>query len=211
MHVSNEKDGISVNRGEKAVLIGLSVAILLSFTGFAKTCEEIEDNVLRLHILANSDSEEDQRVKLAVRDRLLEDVPELFQEAEDRESAVEAARCTIDKIRDVVADELAVQGADYGFDVEIAENMYFEVREYDGFTMPAGFYSALRITLGRAEGKNWWCVMYPPLCSSAAVKTEEAFDRGQNGVLTANSDYEIKFKFCEILYRAGDTIKKWFD
>lgn len=198
-----------MNRGEKAILIGLIAAVLIAFTGFLDTCDSIDNSVLRLHILANSDSEEDQLVKLKVRDRLLSEVPEMFSESENKSSAIIEAEKHIGEIKQVIASELKENGAEYSFDVEIVDGMYFENREYDGFTMPAGFYSALRITLGNAEGQNWWCVMYPPLCNNSAVK-EEAFNEKQKAVLSANSQYEIKFKVCEIYSKAKNKIKKWF-
>lgn len=184
---------------------------MLAFTGFADTCDSIDDSVLRLHILANSDSEEDQTVKLKVRDRLLSEVPEMFVSAEDKSSAISQAEMHLDEIKEVIGSVLDENGAEYSFDAEIVEGMYFENREYDGFTMPAGFYSALRITLGEAEGQNWWCVMYPPLCNGSAVKTEDAFNEKQTAVLSANSDYEIKFKVCEWFNKAKRSIEKWFD
>lgn len=198
-----------MNRGEKAILIGLVAAVLIAFTGFFDTCDSIDDNVLRLHILANSDSEEDQFLKLKVRDRLLRDVPEMFSKAESKSSAITEAEKHMDEIKQTIEDELRENGAEYGFSVQIVDGMYFENREYDGFTMPAGIYSALRICLGNAEGQNWWCVMYPPLCNCSAIK-EEAFDKKQTAVLSANSDYEIKFKVCEIYSKAKKKLKKWF-
>ena len=192
---------MTFNRAEKAVLIGLVLAICFSFVGFADTCDDIDDSVLRLHILADSDSEEDQRVKLAVRDRLLSDVPQLFADASDRTSAIAAAKEQLVAIRETVADELKKQGATYSFTVEIVDDMYFEQREYDGFTMPAGHYAALRILLGSGEGHNWWCVMYPPLCGSSACRTKDAFPAKQNKVVSSNGKYEIKFKLYEWITR----------
>jgi len=191
---------MTFNRAEKAVLTGFLLAALLSFVGFADTCDALDDNVLRLHILAESDSAEDQRVKLAVRDRLLAESDFLFADAVDCPSAKAAATEKLPQIRLLVADELKKQGATYSFTVEIVESMYFEQREYENFTMPAGEYAALRIVLGKGEGHNWWCVMFPPLCTSAACKTE-AIPAKQNKVISQNGKYEIKFKVYEWISR----------
>ena len=188
---------MKLNRMEKAVLVGLIVSICLSFAAFADTCGDIDDSVLRLHILANSDSDSDQSIKLAVRDRLLSDAPELFAEASDRDAAVLAAKEQLDDIRLIVADELARLDADGRFTVEVVEDMYFEQREYDGFTMPAGNYAALRIVLGSGEGHNWWCVMYPPLCSASSCRVKDVFPAKQNKVLSTNGKYEVKFRLYE--------------
>lgn len=189
-----------MNRLEKAILIGLVMAMCLSMVSFADTCEAIDDRVLRLHILANSDSQEDQTVKLNVRDRLLQDVLELFCEATDKDSAVISAEDQMEKIFRSVSDSLAAQGVSYGFTVEIVDSMYFDQREYDTFTMPAGYYAALRITLGEGEGQNWWCVMYPPLCGRTATATiEDSFPAEQSRLLSSDGKFEIRFRLYEWL------------
>ena len=95
-------------------------------------------------------------------------MPELFAEAKDRDSAAAAAQERLDEIRAIVTDEIARQGYDYTCDAQIVD-MYFNTREYDDFAMPAGNYRALRVTIGAAEGKNWWCVMFPPLCLPSSI------------------------------------------
>lgn len=189
-----------MNKLEKAILMGLILTIGLSMVSFADTCNEINDRVLRLHILANSDSEEDQLVKLAVRDKLLQDVPELFEEAEDKETAIAAATACIGKIEESIRSSLTEQGVEAVFAVEIVENQYFDQREYDTFTMPAGYYAALRVTLGEGAGQNWWCVMYPPLCGKAArASVEESFTDRQSRLLSSDGKFEIKFRLYEWL------------
>ena len=203
-----------MKRVEIAIAVGLIAAILVCFTGFAKTSEEISQDVLRLHILANSDSAEDQALKLAVRDRLRADVPELFAEAKDRDSAAAAAQERLDEIRAIVTDEIARQGYDYTCDAQIVD-MYFNTREYDDFAMPAGNYRALRVTIGAAEGKNWWCVMFPPLCLPSAAEAptvEESFSAQEAELMQApEPQYEVKFKTLEVWEKVKDTVRGWFD
>ncbi len=189
-----------MNRWEKALLIGLILTAVLSMVSFADTCDEIDDRVLRLHILANSDSEDDQRIKLTVRDCLLAQVPELFEGTASREEAVQAAENSMSRVKACVQEALDRQHVTYGFTVEVVDSQYFDQREYEDFTMPAGQYAALRVLLGEGEGKNWWCVMYPPLCGGAAKATmEENFDHRQNKLLSSDGKYEIKFRLYEWL------------
>lgn len=143
---------------------GAALAVLLgSFGAFARECDEIPQEVLRLHIPANSDSEYDQAVKLKVRDYILEEYGAQLSGCVSREEAVEAVRRLLPDIEKSCCEYLSQQGADYGARAELTE-MYFTTREYENVTLPAGDYLALRITLGSGEGHNWWCVMFPPLC-----------------------------------------------
>lgn len=191
-------------KAEKAVLCGLIVAVIASLCSFSYDCEKIDDTVIRLHILAASDEAEDQAVKLAVRDRLLDDAPELFAGADSKEAAAARVRDEMEHIREIVGQELVAQGTAPDFTLELCEDAYFDQRVYDGFTMPAGRYTALRITLGSGQGHNWWCVMYPPLCGNTARETvDTAFPARESRVLSNDGTYEIKFKLYEWL-------KHWF-
>ena len=147
---------------------GMTAAILLgSFSQFSRQCEEVPHSVLRLHIPANSDSEYDQSLKLALRDMLLEEFSARLSECGTVEEAYIKAESLLPEI-DAAADRfLEEHGADYTASAELV-NMYFPTRQYDTVTLPAGSYDALRVTLGSGEGQNWWCVMYPALCLSAA-------------------------------------------
>ena len=143
---------------------GAALAVLLgSFGAFARECDEIPQEVLRLHIPANSDSEYDQAVKLKVRDYILEEYGAQLSGCGSREAAVVEFRRLLPDIEKSCCEYLSQQGADYGARAELTE-MYFTTREYENVTLPAGDYLALRITLGSGEGHNWWCVMFPPLC-----------------------------------------------
>lgn len=185
---------------ELSILIGLVLTILVgSFTTFAAECGQIREDVLRLHILANSDSDEDQALKLKVRDRILEEMGTTFESPETLQEAKNSAAGHLEEVRQIAVDEIARNGYDYPVQAEIV-NMYFTTRQYDTFTLPAGMYDAVRITIGEAKGKNWWCVLYPPLCLPAAQPEEvleQGFDEGEADLITRNPQYEVRFAVVE--------------
>lgn len=171
--------------------------LLISYVDFSAQCAEISDKVLRLHILANSDSQYDQNIKLELRDALLEHSEELLGCPLSKADAAQYAVENKDKIEAFLNSELKALGADYKASCEIT-HMYFNTREYDDSTMPAGFYDALRIRLGRAEGQNWWCVLFPPICLSGAVEEKEVFTDEEEQLLDSGENYEIGFKVVEL-------------
>ena len=144
------------------------------FCGFIPTKSDriIYENTVRLHVLANSDSEHDQSVKLTVRDAVLAEMETLLSDAENPEDAVSVISKNLDRIREVCNDTLASLGETYTATVILSEEKY-PTRNYETMSLPAGVYESLRIQLGSAEGKNWWCVLYPALCTNVA-KTEES-------------------------------------
>lgn len=167
------RTGFILKKIEISVLIGLVMTILIgSITTFATDCSQIREDVLRLHILANSDTDEDQALKLKVRDRILSESSELFENPTTLEEAKSSVIDHIEKVRQTAQDEVYANGYDYQVNAEIV-NMYFTTRQYETFTLPAGMYDAVRITIGEAKGHNWWCVLYPPLCLPAAQPEEE--------------------------------------
>lgn len=193
-----------------ALAIGLLLAILVSpFSTFAKECNQIREDVLRMHIIPNSNSQQDQQVKLAVRDRLLQLDGELFAQAKNQQEAKQLANDKIEQIRNAVVDVLANYGCGYTATVEVC-NMFFNTREYDTFTMPAGHYDAVRVILGEGEGYNWWCVLYPALCIPSAMEqkdAEELFTKEELALLQGKNQYEIRFASVEL----WEKIKAWFD
>ncbi|MDE6579950.1 MAG: stage II sporulation protein R, partial [Ruminiclostridium sp.] len=163
-----------------SMLFGAAAAVLFgSFSVFAKDCEQMPDKLFRLHILANSDSEEDQQLKYALRDYLLTDMEEIFADCSSAAEAKEAARKNLALITEKSQQFVYDKGYDYTITASV-ENVYFTTRQYGGFTAPAGNYDALRILIGKGEGHNWWCVMFPPLCLGAVEDYE-----------SANSDEEL--------------------
>ncbi len=168
---------------------------------------EIYDSVLRLHVLANSDSEQDQALKLKVRDAVLERSREIFPECETREEAMEAITENITVLEEEAARVIKEEGYNYPVTIELGEEVY-PTKEYEGFCFPSGSYMSLRIVIGEGEGQNWWCVLFPPMCLSAATKTapEDAFisvglNKDQYGIITENQNptYNIRFKMLEVI------------
>ena len=168
-----------------------------------ETGNEIRSETLRLHIIANSDSEEDQQLKLKVRDAVLEATGELFAEVSGKTEAVAAAEYSANDIKEIAEKTIAEEGFDYPVQVEVTE-MWFETRSYDGFTLPAGDYDAVRIIIGEGEGKNWWCVMYPALCIPGAEKPLEKY--GDNADFISGNGFEIRFAVIEWI----ESLKKSF-
>lgn len=183
-----------------AVAFGLIFAILFGcYQSFAAECNDISDRVLRLHILANSDTDADQELKLAVRDRILEETSGIFNIQGDLRAAEQNALDNLEFIRQVAQDEVNARGYDYTVQAELT-NMLFDTRTYGEITMPSGNYDAVRITIGKAEGHNWWCVLYPPLCIPAAQPKEQLSDvltESEMKVVQSNPKYEVRFAIVE--------------
>ena len=196
-----------MNTLEKSIVLGFIITVLFSFTSFEKNCESVTDKVLRLHIIANSDYEYDQSLKLKVRDRILNYSGEIFKSASNKDDAQVAASENIDGIKRVALDEIHSQGYDYPVNVEIT-NMYFTTRTYDTVTLPAGNYDAIRISIGEGKGHNWWCVMFPQLCLGSSRKDEvvdEVLSTEESNIVKGKDRYEIKFKIVEFF----QSIKNW--
>ncbi len=177
-------------------------------TGFAGQCQTISDRVLRLHVLANSDSQEDQELKLKVRDRVLECSANMLDGAANRAQAEALTQENLEEIQRAAQQEVYKQGYDYPVSVELT-NMRFNTRKYETVTLPAGDYDALRVSIGSAQGKNWWCVMFPPMCLPAAEQIKElsdVLDPAQMEIVEGGDQYEIKFKTIEVI----EDIKSWF-
>ena len=138
-------------RWDRALIFGLLLALVISMAaGFDNRCEAVRENVLRLHILANSDSEEDQALKLRVRDAILRETAESFAQSGSREETGRLARALLPKIEETARATLEAAGCTDAVRAGLV-HMYFDTREYDGTILPAGYYDAVRIELGRAE------------------------------------------------------------
>lgn len=197
-----------------AMLIGFAVTLILtSVSSFAESRRTLEDSVFRLHILANSDSEADQTLKLKVRDAVLAEVPELFGECQSKSEAEAAAAQNMPQILETAKCTLSENGCEYGVSAEICE-MYFDDRTYGDIVMPSGNYSALRITIGDAKGKNWWCVMFPSLCLPAAMDFEGLAEESKGYftdeelyILENHSEYEVRFYFAELFEKLLNSVE----
>lgn len=189
------KDKNSLRKWETALLLSLCVALCLG-TWASAASGRVSAQLVRLHVIAHSDAPEEQSVKLTVRDNVLE---YLEPKLESAGSAVEA-REIISKNLDGIkrAAENVSEGRPVS--VKLGEE-YYPTRDYDGFSLPAGKYQSLRVTLGSGEGHNWWCVVFPPLCLTAA-ETEAAFEELDDGTRAIISDdgggVVFKFRILEL-------------
>ncbi len=180
---------------EKSFCLALILTVLFSFAGFAAGCEDISGRVLRLHVLANSDSDGDQALKLKVRDRILTESAGMLDRIANKNDAEAAVKSRIPELTAAAADEIKKQGYNYPVNVELT-NMYFTTRQYSTVTLPAGSYDALRVTIGKAEGHNWWCVIFPPMCLPAAEEPKELSDvlnANQLHIVEGKGGFEVKF------------------
>lgn len=185
------------------VLLGVLGVFLLSGAVSLRQQEALAEKVVRLHVLANSDSEEDQALKLRVRDAVLAEAEALLESAQDRAAAMEILQTQLPRLEETAAEAVAANGYRYGVDVRL-ETAEFPTKEYDGFTLPAGEYLALRVLIGEAAGQNWWCVVFPPLCTAAAADVPvTAMSAGMSGeqvrlITEENTGYVLKFKCVEL-------------
>lgn len=189
------------HRLEISVAFGLIFAIIASITSFGLDCRSIRDDVVRLHILANSDSEADQQVKIAVRDALLSSGKELFSGTVNKENAAEVLETQNQELTETANRVLRENGFDYEAKIYLADE-YFTTRSYENFTLPAGEYLALKVILGDGAGHNWWCVMFPPLCLPAATDNADinaVFSENEVSLIESAPKYEIRFKIIEII------------
>ena len=180
-----------------AILMGLVISI--SMYSFRSGCENIKENVLRLHIIANSDSEFDQNLKLKVRDELLNCSKELFGGETNKltaeKIALEENAYLIERAKQIINEN----GKDYDVRISVCED-YFPTRTYENVTLPAGNYTAVKVIIGEGKGHNWWCVMFPPMCLPAATgntEIEDVLDENGMKVVSSSPKYEVKFKIVE--------------
>ncbi len=188
-----------------SILCILSVPLSAIFPSMSDM--EIYDNIIRLHVLANSDSDIDQEVKLAVRDGILEKVQGFLAGVIDREEAERLIAENITVLESTAERILHENGFTYSAEVTLSKEEY-PTRNYGGFSLPSGEYTSLRILLGDAEGQNWWCVLFPSLCNPLG-KTAEISDSGlteagltpsQVKIITGNSpEVKIKFRLVEFI------------
>lgn len=197
-----------ISRRLKRVEIVLMVAaalVLMSGALALQTQDQLADKVVRLHVLANSDSEEDQALKLRVRDRVLERATELLEQSADRQEAEALLRGNLLELENLAAEEIAAAGYDYPVTAELTDTT-FPTREYDGFTLPAGEYLALQIVIGEGAGQNWWCVVFPPLCTTASADVPASalaagLTQEDVNLITEEPGYVLKFKTVELWER----------
>lgn len=189
-----------------SVLSALILSALISFVRFNAECDELKNNILRLHIIANSDSADDQNLKLKVRDAILALGCTEFESVGNIGEAVLQAESSAELFKKTALTVINENGFDYDVSVCV-ENTYFDTREYDDFTLPAGYYDALCVKIGEAKGKNWWCVMYPAICVPAASANLNSAVSDDAAFIAENPEnFVFKFKTVEIF----EEIKNFF-
>lgn len=189
-----------MNIFEKALVTSVVLALIFNFASFETKCENISEKVFRIHILANSDSKEDQNLKLKVRDKILDYAKNEFVSAQNKEDVIVLSENSLDKIKNVAESEIKNLGYDYKVKVGIV-NMHFNTRQYGNITLPAGNYDALRVIIGNGQGKNWWCVMFPSICIGSCQsedKTDMVFNEEERDIIENEEEYEFKFKCVEV-------------
>lgn len=196
----------NVRRDKILLLISLAaISLYLAFscTYFTASAQAVREDVVRLHILANSNSEIDQEVKLKVRDALLETNASILSDSVTKENALEHFKKSKDILMQAAKSTLVENGFDYDVKIYMDEE-YFETRTYGTLTFPAGQYTALKVILGNGNGKNWWCVMFPPLCVPAAdgievnKSTADYLTESGDKIVNGGNKYIVKFKLLEI-------------
>ncbi len=180
------------------ILFGLIASVLLSFTDFNAKCDNLRENVLRLHVLANSDSKEDQALKLKVRDAILTECSSELSNCDSLEDAIDKSSCETQELKKIAEKVIKENGYDYKAEVSVGES-YFDTRIYDSFTLPAGKYPALIVRLGKAKGHNWWCVVFPSVCipSAAKGKLSDSASKSASEMAENPQKYVMKFKTVE--------------
>ena len=196
----------------------LSILLILFFIVTAYSyatniSEGLSENIFRLHILANSDSEKDQTLKLKVRDTILEYMKTLTNDMSDKQAVIELSRRHLQDFEKIAEDVIHENGYDYSVNIEIG-NFYFPTKYYGNISLPAGNYDALKIEIGEADGQNWWCSLFPPLCFvsvSSGVVDEEGeeylkenlSDEEFEIISSSSSEIEFKFKIVELMNKKG--------
>ena len=187
---------------ESALLTAFAVTLLIGCCASASR-SALAGQVLRLHVVANSDSEADQTVKLRVRDAVLAQAQPLLEGAENSARAEELLAGRLEELEQTARRVLAENGFEDTVTVSLT-GQWFPTREYDGFALPAGEYRALKVVIGEGRGRNWWCVVFPPLClASVTEEVEEAaamagLSEDQVALITGqDGSYVLKFKVIE--------------
>ena len=189
-----------------AKIIGTSLLLLaLVWIGtLIADRQRLSDNLVRLHVVAASDSQEDQTVKLKIRDAIIDELQETVALLPDVDSAKAYLQEQLPHLQEIAKNVVTEAGMDDSVRVELGQES-FPTRHYDTFSLPAGVYESLKITIGEGEGKNWWCVVFPSLCLPATSEgfadaaAGAGFPESLSGALQQDSGYEIRFFFLDCL------------
>lgn len=185
---------------EASILVALIICCALNITAFSEQCDSIRNKMLRMHVIANSDSEADQALKLKVRDAVLAEGKEIFDGSVTADEAQEKIMPHTEHLRQTALNVIKDEG--YNYDVQITvQKEYFSTRTYDSsVTLPAGYYTAVKVIIGEGAGRNWWCVMFPPMCLPAAdaeCEISDVLTEEETNIVKNVDKYEFKFKIVE--------------
>lgn len=200
INIKNSKIGIIFILG----LLLCIYTIICAFSYVQAVSSDISDSVFRLHVIANSDSQEDQNLKYIVRDELLSYMNDICSNCQSKEEAINIVSQHQEEFKKVALDTIINEGYSYDVNLSIG-NFEFPTKHYGDISLPAGFYDALKVEIGEANGRNWWCVMFPSLCFvdvSSGIVPEESKEDLQKvlsdeeySIISNNSNFGIKFKF----------------
>ncbi len=209
--IKNATGHIKLRNLQNVLIVAVTLTFFLGITNFAAKADNISNEVLRLHILANSDSESDQALKLKVRDRILEEGHKAFLGADNARQAEEQILENSDALLAIAREVVAEEGCDYDVTLKITDAS-FPTRTYDDITLPAGEYRAVQVVIGEGEGKNWWCVMFPALCLPGASDTslDAVLTDDEIELVESDPELDIRFKVLDVFenFRAKLTSNK---
>ena len=197
------------------LIVSVLFLLLSAYSYVNAVSNNLADSVFRLHVIANSDTKEDQNLKYKVRDKLIEYMNTLTNDMNSKEEVIEIAKAHLEDFKEIAQNVVKENGYNYDVNVKIG-NFSFPTKTYGDISFPAGFYDALKVEIGKAEGQNWWCVMFPPLCFvdvTSGVVPEESKENLQENL--GDEEYElisdtknssvldIKFKIIELFESIG--------
>ena len=208
------KNHNKLRRWELALLLGVAFAALAG-VWLDSQQSALADKVIRLHVIANSDSQADQALKLQVRDRVLSAAEDLVPPGCSLERAQAALQANLDVLAAAGAEMVGEAGYAYPVTASLESGVWFPTKEYTDFALPAGNYTALRVVIGDGGGQNWWCVVFPPLCLGSVSETtaetalSNGFDQDQIRLITGEDEgYVVKFKAIELLEQLRGWLEK---
>lgn len=189
-----------------AFILSIFISNLLPF--FCE-CDKLKDSVIRIHVLANSNSEKDQLLKYKVKDNISSAIFKLLKNVSNKGDARKIILSNLKNISKLSQKEIRKNGYNYNIDVLLTRS-YFPTRKYDSFVLPAGKYDALKVIIGEGKGKNWWCVAFPPMCSPIYNNDEDVrdvLDSKQLEIIKKPCEY--KFAILEIIYNIKNYINQY--
>lgn len=197
------------------LIILFSIYIFICAYSYVNAVSEgLSDSVFRLHVIANSDSKEDQNLKYKVRDKLIEYMNTLCKNCSSKQEVIEIANNNVENFKQIAQETIIDEGYSYSVDIEIG-NFEFPTKSYGDISFPAGYYDSLRVKIGEAKGQNWWCVMFPPLCfvdvttgvvpESSKYNLKQSLSEEEYKIIsdTDNSNPSVKFKLIEFFEQKG--------